>query len=53
MMTRKQLIEECMRLTAELEGIEQSKIDRLTFEVMDTEKLVSEYNWLYDMVFNK
>lgn len=46
MMTREKLIEECTRLLAELEGVN----DRANFEAMDTEKLVQEYNWLWDMV---
>jgi hypothetical protein len=53
MMTREEMIRRCIQMTAELEGIDDSKVDRLLFEVMSAEKLVEEYNWLYDMVFLK
>lgn len=53
MMTREQLIKECMELTMQLEGLSPNQVDRLIFETMSIEKLVSEYNWLWDMVHLK
>lgn len=53
MMTREQLIKECTFLRGELEGYTPTSEDRIHFESMDTEKLVQEYNWLWDMVHLK
>ncbi|AKA61429.1 hypothetical protein CPT_Stahl1 [Bacillus phage Stahl] len=50
MMTREQLIKECVRLTYELEGV---KVSEEKFNVMTIEKLVVEYNWLWEMVHLK
>lgn len=53
MMSREQLIKECTFLRGELEGYTPTSADRQHYEAMDTEKLVFEYNWLYDMVYLK
>jgi hypothetical protein len=50
MMERKKLIDECQRLTAELNGVELAEVHRCEFEAMSLEQLVREWSWLWDMV---
>jgi hypothetical protein len=50
MMQREELIKNCVEMTAELEGVEESEIQRGIFEEMDTETLVREFIWLNDML---
>jgi len=50
MMSREQLIKECIKMTCELNGVFPAGVDRMFFENLSIEDLTKEYNWLWDMV---
>jgi hypothetical protein len=53
MIQREQLIKLCVEMTCELEGVDESEIQKGIFEEMDDKTLVREYNWLFTMTHEK
>lgn len=50
---REKMIDECVSMTAELNGVEEYIVDRRPFELLTVKDLTSEWEWLNDMVFLK